>query len=447
MSHAKRLNMALYSDIDIFISAGEPSGPDPDLDPDVMNFMAVAEGQLPPSYREFNRKAFDAKPILKSLTEHLARSRDIRFLVMAAKYHILSDDLVGFSDAIAALSRLLSRQWETCHPAEATNRVELRAAYLRSLDDLPTSVLPFQNSTLLVDRRTGAVTVRTVLLAKKLLAARAGESALDESTVRDIFIRFESFEDVLAIHNAVQTIVRETAAIKQLFIDKVGYGSEPSFDQLSDLSQKIGAFLQDIVNTRAPQPEATNAGGGAAESADAHIIVAAVPTGQIPGVASDIASFSDVSAALQAAIDYYAVQEPSSPALLLLRQAHQLIGVSFLDAMRILAPAIVEKVKISIGGEAPFSLSFAQLSGLAALDAQSGTESPEARSYVAANRAEAVNLMRKVEQFYFQTEPSSPIPLLVERARLLVSKNFTELLKEMSKKDEPPAKGEKVDKN
>jgi type VI secretion system protein ImpA len=203
------------------------------------------------------------------------------------------------------------------------------------------------------------------------------------------------------------------------------------------------------VNTRAPQlePEASTADGDAAEPSDAHGSVAAVSSVQPSGPASDITSFSDVSAALQAAIDYYAAQEPSSPALLLLRQAHQLIGISFLDAMKILAPAIADKAKISIGGETPFSLSFAHLSSFAGGSAQNGTETAEARTYAAANRAEAVNLMRKVEQFYLQTEPSSPIPLLVERARTLVSKNFTELLKEMSKKDEPPAKGEKGDKN
>ena len=262
--------MALYSDIDLPLSAEQPCGPDPDLDQDVMNFLAVAEGQLPASYRDFNRKSFDAKPVLKSLADHLARSRDLRFLVLAAKYHILSDDVPGFSDAITALSRLLAGQWDGCHPTEAAGGAELRAAYLRSLDDLPTSVLPFQNATLLVDKRAGAITVRTVLLAKKMLPARAGENLLDEDSIRDIFIRFDSFDEILAIHGAVQAIVRETGAIRQIFIDKLDYASAPSFDQLGDLSQKIGAFLAEIVNARAPQaaPEATAPADAAAEPAD-----------------------------------------------------------------------------------------------------------------------------------------------------------------------------------
>ena len=107
--------------------------------------------------------------------------------------------------------------------------------------------------------------------------------------------------------------------------------------------------------------------------------------------------------------------------------------------MKILAPGMTEKAKIQIGGDAPFALNFAQLSALAADEAKpaAGGET-EARAHTAATRAEASALMRKVEHFYKITEPSSPIPLLVERARNLVAKDFTEMLKEMAKKDEKP---------
>ena len=79
---------------------------------------------------------------------------------------------------------------------------------------------------------------------------------------------------------------------------------------------------------------------------------------------------------------------------------------------------------------------------LARVQAETGVEleviggSDEARTYSAATRTEASALMRKVEQFYRTTEPSSPIPLLVERARNFVAKDFASLLKEMAKKDE-----------
>lgn len=53
---------------------------------------------------------------------------------------------------------------------------------------------------------------------------------------------------------------------------------------------------------------------------------------------------------------------------------------------------------------------------------------PSGRKFSANSRPEAVALMRKVLEYYRVAEPSSPVPLLVERAIDLSSKNFIELL-------------------
>src|SRR5580704_3862228 len=136
--------MAVYAGVEDQITAEFPCGPNPDADPEVQNFLSVAEGQLPASYRSFNKKSFEAKQTLATLRDYLQKSRDLRFLVLAAKYHILSDDLPSFVDAITAISTLLSAQWDYCHPTETAGGAELRSAFLKSLDDLPTVVLPLQ---------------------------------------------------------------------------------------------------------------------------------------------------------------------------------------------------------------------------------------------------------------------------------------------------------------
>ena len=60
-------------------------------------------------------------------------------------------------------------------------------------------------------------------------------------------------------------------------------------------------------------------------------------------------SFADAAAALAAAAAYFSRNEPSSPALLLVRQAEQLVGKSFLELIRILVPAHAEQAKVQIG--------------------------------------------------------------------------------------------------
>jgi type VI secretion system protein ImpA len=43
--------------------------------------------------------------------------------------------------------------------------------------------------------------------------------------------------------------------------------------------------------------------------------------------------------------------------------------------------------------------------------------------------------MAVVEAFYRKNEPSSPIPLLIERARLFINKDFHSLLREVVKQE------------
>lgn len=425
--------MANYADLDKPISAELPCGPDPDLDPSVMNFLAVAEGQLPASYRDFNRKTFEAKPVLEALAAQLARSRDIRFLVLAAKYHILADDIAGFVAAIGALHSLLAQQWEHCHPTAAAGGPELRAAYLASLDDLPTSVLPLQNATLINDKRTGPVTMRAIMVAKRQLPARSGETVADEGALRDAFTRVEPAEKLAVLLQQIGSIETSLAGLRQVFIDKAGYDAAPRFTQLPELVAAIKTYLAAIVGeTPAGSEETLSPEGGGAEPAAAGQAAPGAPV-------QDVGSVAEVSKALEAILVYYAIHEPSSPSRLLLKQAHQLVGKSFVEAMKILAPAIVDKAKIPFGGDAPFALTFAQLAALPgdAAGPAPATAAPP-RTFTAATRAEASALMAQIEKFYRVSEPSSPIPLLVERARNFVSKSFAELVKELAKKDDKP---------
>jgi type VI secretion system protein ImpA len=422
--------MAVYAGVEDEISADSPCGPDPDGDPEVQNFLSVAEGQLPASYRTFNKKSFEAKQMLSTLGDYLKKSRDVRYLILAAKYHILSDDLPGFIDAITAANALLSAQWDHCHPTEAAGGAELRSAFLKSLDDLPTVVLPLQSATLINDKRLGALSMRSILVGEKKLPARDGEAVVDPSGIKDAFLRLEPLQQLVDLQASLQTILASLDGLRQLFIDKADHQTAPQFEQLPDLVRSIRTYVGDIVATRQPGLAETEPDEEASTEERAATI-ASPPTGP-----RDVASVKEASNALAAVLVYYAGHEPSSLARLLIKQAHQLVGKSFVEVMKILAPGLVEKAKIQIGGTAPFALNFAQLSALAADEGKPAEGEAEARSYAVATRAEATALMRQVEIFYNNIEPSSPIPMLIEKARNLVAKDFNALLTEISRKDE-----------
>ena len=424
--------MTLFPDALEAISPEQPCGPDPELIPEVQNFLAVAESQLPATYRDFDRKSFNAKPTLENLQSHFAKYKDIRFLILAAKYSILSDNLSGFAVSISKTLELLEAQWDHVHPTESAGGNALRSALVKTWDDLPTSVLPLQNATLLTDKRIGPLSWRSLLISDKKLSAKADEKLHDLATIEDAFIRHEPLEELSKLRSTLETILTTLNKIQSLFIEKAGYDLAPGFQELPQLANSMVEFVAGILAKRNGGEVEVGIELGTTEATDL-----AVPTADVISAGGQtVNSFADASGALACALAYYAGSEPSSPARLLVKQSHQLIGKSFVEAMKILAPKLAEQTKIHIGGEAPFTLDFASISALAAGEPAPAASEGKAKQFSAANRAEATALMRAVEVFYKRAEPSSPIPLLLERAQKFVAKDFSALLKEMVKRDE-----------
>jgi type VI secretion system protein ImpA len=224
--------------------------------------------------------------------------------------------------------------------------------------------------------------------------------------------------------------------IRDLFVAKVSYEASPQFDQLPAFLTGTKELLDSIITQRVPPDisESTSEARGTEENSED----AAAPDRSQDGAAlhGEVQTIREASSALHAIVNYYSLAEPSSPARLLVRQAHQLVGKSFVEAMQILAPELVEETRIDITGSLPFSLNFAQLQALAIEDQAAPDEQEEVRSFTVASRQEASELMKAIERCYRKLEPSSPIPLLLERARKFVAKDFATLLREVAKRDD-----------
>src|SRR3954449_5491584 len=106
------------------VSDEEPCGPDLDLagDTDYMNFIARTEGVLPatffsgPEGKPFDRTSIDFAAEFAAIGPILARTRDIRLLVLLAKLLVLNRDLGGFAACIRLIELLLKERWEAVHP-------------------------------------------------------------------------------------------------------------------------------------------------------------------------------------------------------------------------------------------------------------------------------------------------------------------------------------------
>ena len=193
---------------------------------------------------------------------------------------------------------------------------------------------------------------------------------------------------------------------------------------------KILALLDGIATRRDP-----SLASAVAEAADASP-AGVEATSTVP--AGAVASMRDVAAALAAVGRYFNRSEPSSPALLLVRQAEELMGKSFLEVMRVLVPNHVEQAAIQIGKDqlfrsadgAAFCLrgdrsrggSGARTDG--AIDRTDDAKRGRPVWIEAKTRADAIRLLEQIGDLLPVAEPSSPVPFLTERARSLAERDF-----------------------
>jgi len=421
------------------LSESEPCGPDLDLagDADYMNFVARAEGLFPTSFfsgpegRPFDRTSIDFAAEFAAIKPLLARTRDIRLLVLIAKLYILNRDLDGFEIAIHAIRELLSEQWDDVHPRGDDGVFSARMATIDTLDDLVPVILPLQYAVLVRDPRIGDVSYRTYMIAALEVPPRDGEDAPDLTTFEGAMERVELPQLVqrLAQVDALRTALLD---IRRLSADNAGFEQAPKLERLSELVDKIRLLLNGVVTKRDPSAAlVSTADGKGAES-----------TPDTQSASSELRSMNDVAHALAAAAEYFGRHEPSNPALLLVRQAEQLMGKSFFEVMQILVSSHVEQAAFQIGTGQTLHLPLQRLSELGFqpvqpeqdADGGGGGEDENAsppRRMEAKTRAEALRLLEQTAAFYRVVEPSSPLPQIIDRARELAGRDFLSLLKQI----------------
>lgn len=434
-------------------------GPDLDAtgDDDHLSFLARVEGVLPSSFAEFERSQINFAAELKAAQGLLARSRDLRVLVLVAKLMILDRRLGDFAAVVAAMAQLLETRWEAVHPADD---IELRRGILMALDDMPHIVMPLQAVPLFESRALGRVSYRQLLIANGAVQPRENETALAADALAAALERAEE-SDLVASHDALKTLDENLAAMAAVFSRHQGAGHDLALPKLRAL---VGEQLRWLGKER------TRRNPGAA-SALAPASAEATPDAPVSGPVPEIVCHREAKAALDAIAGYFTRFEPSSPGLLLVRQARQLADVSFIAALRTLMPDAFGAASIRIGKGSGFNLPMEQLSlfeepvgeegfagdsvaqdeaGEVDFDTPHDNDSydefseeaedvPHVPERTAApapmlritSQRDAIDLMARVAGFYRSKEPSSPLPLLLDHARGLAGRDFLAVLEEI----------------
>jgi type VI secretion system protein ImpA len=422
------------------ISESAPCGPDLDLagDLDFLNFMARAEGLLPASFfsgpegRAFDRSAIDLAAELKAAQPFLARTRDIRLLILLAKFAALNRDLRSFVTCVDAIAQLLDGRWDEVHPRGEAGDFAARAALLETLNDTTPVVMPLQYVPLVQSRRFGAISYRHVMYVNGEATPREGEDVIDQANIDRTFTE----ADLPALVDTRSTFGALRAALDT--IQRNCRDKAP--DQPVSLEKPL-ALVDKIFNLL----------NGAIAKRDPSAAVAAAPvSGEVAGpdaalspavVANSIRSRADVIATLMAIDEYFCRHEPSSPALLLVRQVRQLVGKSLVEVLQVLIPGQFSEAKFHIGSGQGFAIPVESLAAVSATEPPPADEVPPEPSVseggapcdppCATSRHAAFALLEQVAAYYRMTEPSSPVSLILDRARGFANQDFLAVLKDL----------------
>lgn len=437
------------------VSDDEPCGPNLDLadDPEFVEYYFDALGRIPDRYvvpgmetekgrrtedKVFDPKTIDFKAEKKSIEPLLKRSRDVRLLTLLAQFECLAGRLEPMADAVVAIADILQAFGDAAHPAVDGSPSERREA-LSELTQ-PISIV----TALKYIGLTGStdVTLRKLQVADGKFSPNTGETDLNAALLRDALGSPGNRQKVDAAHSAT---LRMIDALNRIASSGMASAAAPhtvnvegTLAVLNEIREAITAARPDLraaeadmadgaapAETVPESPSETDGAGSPAPQA------AAAPAALPP---TAVKNHAEAKQALVAVETYFQQYEPSSAALLLVRQARQLIGVPLVTALETLLPEVCGQAIVSFGPQTGFAIPAQRLKALSndnlpAPDSQPGdaaAELPEINS-----GSEVATMLRGVEDFFRTRDKSSPVPILLQRARSYLDKDFQAIVDEL----------------
>jgi type VI secretion system protein ImpA len=298
------------------------------------------------------------------------------------------------------------------------------------LEDNAVVLLPLQYAPLLETNREGALSYRDQLLASGAAQPRSitlyDLRGQKQTTEPEKFMPAKSIERVLSdveiarLAVAVEMLTSVGASIQTInaaTTEHVGYENAVALPKLATLVNDMTGFLRAALVRRDPSLAPPPPASAPIDDAGAPSAAAAAPAA--------FASRAEVDAALASAFGYFAASEPTSPALLLIRQAREMLGKNLYEVMKLLAPPHADAARVFVGPDGAFTVPVKSLSNAPSAAIESAPAEP------AASRAAAIALIDAVAAHMQKAEPSSPVPYLLERARNLATRDFLSLLQDL----------------
>jgi type VI secretion system protein ImpA len=270
----------------------------------------------------------------------LARTKDLRVAMLLARALVWTEGFAGLKPGLLLLCGLIERYWEGVHPLlDPEDGLDpiMRMNALAPLGDGAALVRDVREAAILRARGQALLLVRDIAVAQGKLAPRPDAEPMAQSVIDGMLT--EAGPDVL--ENAVATFQALNALIS-LLDGRVGSDQAPDLKPLVAIVQPVSQVAEQLIAANA---EAAPAGEDAPEGAEA----AATGAAPVKAARGEILTREDALKMIEKIIVYLERNEPTSPAPLLLRRAVRLMGMSFVDIIRDMAPDSMDRIETIAG--------------------------------------------------------------------------------------------------
>jgi type VI secretion system protein ImpA len=420
------------------LSDDESCGPDlyESFDSAFENYLLDAEARLPQSFFDAGGNpriapdSIDPEAEWETVAALLARSRDLRLLASHAQFCALARDLGALAECLDLMAGLLETYPDAVHPRITEDIIERNNA-LELVASPATVIMPLEFTPLVRDRRLLDISLRKILLGRGERNPQGDEEPGDAEAMVAALRAAENADAVAASHAALTRIKQAASRIEAVCL---GNETQPFRPNLEKLHARLDELIGLLTEAR-PELGGAEAETGDTppqdEAADAAETTAGATAETAPAAPGRIADMAQARAALEALEAYFRIREPSSPSLILVRQARQLVGRPLIEAMEILVPDLSARARMDFGRETGFLLGMDRMRALSEIGAETGDTAADPAAFPVASRKEAGALMSAIEGYYASFEPSSPIPVLLSRARGYLNQSFTAILAEI----------------
>jgi len=279
----------------------------------------------------------EPEPDWRNIRSHsllaLSKSKDLRALAHFAAAVTRTGTLLESLHVLALLEPWLTRYWGDVHPRLDDDSIARRNA-LNCFADRVAIIDPLRRQPLLVHAQLGAFSLRDIDIAtglqpnpdpERFLRTETEVSAALEEA--DLTLLREIFEQTLLAAHSLQSV-------QQLMSDRCGDSAIPTLEPLTKQLSRIQQLVSPRIHVELANGEHVESLTGDAQ--------AAKPIGVIK-------SRQDAVRALEAVMDYFRRNEPSSPVPLVVERAKRMVSMDFLEVLADLAPEALEPARKATG--------------------------------------------------------------------------------------------------